>query len=777
MRITQGLLSISVVAVLFGSAAGQCVPEWSGAFTPRPMSGGDWATIYDDGSESRLIVTAFGPPSEPGWGMLAWDGVRWSMLPEPPEGPWYPLAVRAFNEHIPPRLVLEAQSLFGEREILLLEAGGWTSTSVALEEYPSFELSCMESGASPDSDEIYLGGLFERPDYSCSQVLRWDGAGWAPLDVSARPEAGVTDLTWFDDGAGTALHASVKDEIDGVQIDGIARWDGQTWTRVGTDGPDGGSTLEVFDDGTGPKLWALARGSLWVWDGAAWTSHSLEPDDAWPYSRSLTRAVINGQPELCWTRDTSLNSSLWRWDGEDGQRVSVAGGGRISALIADDAAGGLIATGQFIRVGDTPAACVARWDGAGWEALGTSEVGNGAPNTQALLAVGPEGGEALGGRVFVAAQKAGGEPTGGAAAWGGSGWEAIGPDGDAEQTTISAFTLADLGTGPSVLAAAEVWEGARRSHRVLAWDGELWADIAKQPSGILETMAFGPVDGGAQSVVAGGSFLGDTDCAVVRLEGEEWVPVGDELAVDSGYISVNAMVFHDDGSGPALYAGGSLDDLPQELADAVLRWDGKAWTRVGSYIGAPWESTNTVRALCSADLGDGMKLYAGGSFKWDSEQRYVAAWDGQAWTWIGGALPRYVVALAKLDTPEGPRLAAMTDDGWGNEIYLWDGASWSPFVEDSGGITAMVTGSGADGSLYLGGSFISIDGVYSDGFARYGCPLCPADFNHDGTLDTRDFIAFLAAWAGGDDAADFDANGVLDTRDFVAYLNAWAGGC
>ena len=69
-----------------------------------------------------------------------------------------------------------------------------------------------------------------------------------------------------------------------------------------------------------------------------------------------------------------------------------------------------------------------------------------------------------------------------------------------------------------------------------------------------------------------------------------------------------------------------------------------------------------------------------------------------------------------------------------------------------------------------------------DGGPGFACVFdlhcgCAADFNGDGVVDTRDFIAFLSAWAAGDTSADFDGNGTIDTRDFIAYLNLWAAGC
>jgi hypothetical protein len=60
-------------------------------------------------------------------------------------------------------------------------------------------------------------------------------------------------------------------------------------------------------------------------------------------------------------------------------------------------------------------------------------------------------------------------------------------------------------------------------------------------------------------------------------------------------------------------------------------------------------------------------------------------------------------------------------------------------------------------------------------YAQGAC--CVADFNGDGTVDTRDVIAFLNAWNAGDSSADIDGNGVVDTRDVIAFLNQWTAGC
>ena len=54
---------------------------------------------------------------------------------------------------------------------------------------------------------------------------------------------------------------------------------------------------------------------------------------------------------------------------------------------------------------------------------------------------------------------------------------------------------------------------------------------------------------------------------------------------------------------------------------------------------------------------------------------------------------------------------------------------------------------------------------------------CPADFNGDGQINTRDVLAFLNAWAAGDPAADFNGDDQINTLDVLAFLNAWNTGC
>jgi hypothetical protein len=86
--------------------------------------------------------------------------------------------------------------------------------------------------------------------------------------------------------------------------------------------------------------------------------------------------------------------------------------------------------------------------------------------------------------------------------------------------------------------------------------------------------------------------------------------------------TVWALVVHDDGSGPALYAGGDFTTAGGVAVNRIARWDGSSWSPVGS------GTNDSVLALTVHDDGGGPALFAGGSFgsAFDSGDSYLAKW-------------------------------------------------------------------------------------------------------------------------------------------------------
>ncbi|MBK7404038.1 MAG: FG-GAP repeat protein [Phycisphaerales bacterium] len=79
-------------------------------------------------------------------------------------------------------------------------------------------------------------------------------------------------------------------------------------------------------------------------------------------------------------------------------------------------------------------------------------------------------------------------------------------------------------------------------------------------------------------------------------------------------------------------------------------------------------------------------------------------------------------------------------------------------------------------SIDLSGDTILVGASRSAYVVGLACD-CAVNFNGDDAIDTRDLIAFLNAWNGGDSRADWDQNGTIDTRDVLAFLNDWVAGC
>jgi hypothetical protein len=578
-------------------------------------------------------------------------------------------------------------------------------------------------------------------------------------------------MVWFDDGSGEALYVSVSSEIDGVPVQGVARWDGASWSEVGGGCPAYWPQLVVHDDGSGAALWGVGSDMIVKWDGVSWSSYPLEPRE--DVMANVVSTDIGDGRQLVWAESEFVSSALWRWNGVQAEQISGQIGGHVVSMLAgagDAFGGGVIIGGSFSEVGGVEACNLGAYGAGAWRAVGSENVGNGA-RPRDIVWVGGDGGAALKDRLFASTYSAGGRWARGAAAWDGSEWSGI---GTLEATRYPGELVAgDLGGGTRVLT----WSGAD----LVAWDGAGWSVLGSAEIGGLPALAFGAIDGEESMVYVAGSFDtidGVPFNSIASLDLAGWHRVGGGLPSSSETTTVWALGFHDDGSGMAIYASGWFHDLYPSLKDGIVRWDGVAWSRVGSPLFGLYEN---AEAFCSADLGNGPRLFAGGNFDGiGGELGNIIAWDGQAWSRVGDGLPP-VYALARVEVDGAERVAAAVwapNDGAAHErVYLWDGLSWTPFGAVANGSVDAITQAPTDGNaIYLAGDFTEVAGVASEGIARWAC-ACAADFNGDGVGDTRDFVAFLNAWAAGDAGADFDGNGVIDTRDFIAFLNAWSAGC
>lgn len=207
-----------------------------------------------------------------------------------------------------------------------------------------------------------------------------------------------------------------------------------------------------------------------------------------------------------------------------------------------------------------------------------------------------------------------------------------------------------------------------------------------------------------------------------------WDPAFGVPGANSGIVFDFAL--HDDGgcAGPQLYAGGSYTQIGGVAANRVAHWDGSTWNALGSGL-----SNNECYAIASY----GGDLYAAGYFDLAggvAGTAKLARWDGSNWQSIGAQLELFSNQLWDL---------VPWDDGNGEALYIagnfqnvggvtganfiakWDGTQFSALGAPIGGgvplivFTAYVWDDGNGEALYIGGRFLSVDGVPASRVAKW----------------------------------------------------------
>ncbi len=245
-------------------------------------------------------------------------------------------------------------------------------------------------------------------------------------------------------------------------------------------------------------------------------------------------------------------------------------------------------------------------------------------------------------------------------------------------------------------------------------------------------------DGTGPALYVGGTFSAAGNVAAVGLakwDGVKWSAVGPPLSSSSYYsnqVSVGALVVHDDGSGPALFVGGKFTKAGDVPATHLAKWDGHAWTGVtgiADYQGQTYEfPPGVVTALASYDDGGGAGLYVGlkTSITVVSNSKFVARWKGGAWSALGTGVASTMSAVDALET---------FDDGSGNALYIaGKGVSSQSNIYrwKAGALTTLSGKAGIDGQVWCMRSFDDGSGpaLYVGGwFSRATLPSGVSSFD------------------------------------------------
>lgn len=372
------------------------------------------------------------------------------------------------------------------------------------------------------------------------------------------------------------------------------------------------------------------------------------------------------------------------------------------------------------------------------------------------------------------------------ARWDGRSWSALGAGVDGRVTALAVF---DDGSGPALYVAG-MFRAASGVHAnyIARWDGKHWSALGIGMSGgngetwVRALTVFD--DGSGPALYAGGRFAGAGAVPadlLAKWNGKRWSALG-ETSFAGFFPEVRASEVFDEGTGAALYVGGSFQSVNAVEVNYVARWDGATWSPLAS--GMQFREHHYVAALLGTNDGPGPVLYAGGWF-WSTAAGVVApgiaAWDGKEWRSVGGSMEEMgVFALTRFDDGHGPAVYAggsfKTAGGVpANAIAKWDGRTWSALGDGlRTGAVETITGFNDDAgpALYAGGSFLSAGGFASANIARWGLPLPRGDLNSDGDVDLSDLGILLSDFgcATGACPGDADCDGDTDLSDLAIVL-------
>ncbi len=511
------------------------------------------AVVFDDGSGPRLyvagrIVTRLGQTT---MGIARQEAGAWAEIPGLPSSSPLGIEINSLCVHDDgsgPALFAGGTftSIGG---IPAQNLARWNGTTWTALNYP-YTIRSLESGVGPVGSALHIADAVPSPtQFGAARVTVWNQGQFYLLGTFS---FSVEDLECYDSGSGSELYACGRfDLVDATPINGVARYTTQGWVAVGTLPQFSlGSTMTVHDDGTGPRL-AIAGTTLgaglpldWIilWNGAQGTNTV-----ATPYG--LVRSMISF--------DDGTGSKLWV-----GGQVQLAAG--------------------------LPRVEIATYDGSGWSA--------------------PGGGLGMAG--------------------------VLNPFGSG----VHALAVTTTGT-PTLYAAGQFTSSLAQFRGVAAWSAGQWSitefNRTVDSAGIEAMMAHD--DGSGTTLWLGGAFQfagGYAASAVARFDGGTIVPAGTGMTSTNPfyYPTVHCFAVFDDGTGPAVYAAGSFDGADGAPCNNIAKWTGTTWQPLGLGL-----SGGIVYCLEVWDDGTGPALYAGGEFTSAGGLpcNRIAKWNGAVWTPLG----------------------------------------------------------------------------------------------------------------------------------------------
>jgi hypothetical protein len=505
------------------------------AFNPMvralAVSGGN---LYVGG----YFKTAGGVPAN---NIAKWDGSTWSGLGDG-LGP-YVYALAATEDGV----------YAGDGSTVKRWAGGsWSAVGIYLERSV---LALAVQGTN-----VIAGGEFKftANQVPADHVAKWDGTAWSLL--AGPPETRtLNDKVHALAVAGGELYVGGDfTQVGAVPANGIAKWNGESWSALG-DGLVGGrrytyngtsetvlaiavSGSNLYAGGYFTNAGGLPANHIARWDGVSWsplgsgligynalgvTFNSLYT----PVDATVCALAVSGSNLYVGGNFTNAGgvaaTCIAKWNGVAwsslGSDTPLTSCGAVRALVVS---GGNLYVGGHFSGGGLNA--IARWNGSGWYSVGDGVSAYGGSCVSTIVVTGSD--VYVGGRFTSAGYPS--IPAQGVAKWNGSSWSAMGLGlryADPEEIAV-VWALALDGTN---LYAGGFFNlaGEAPANNIAKWDGTTWSALGSGTTCHITKKAVNAlVLDGAGHLYVGGGFAAAGAVVSPYLAQANIAPRGGRLA-------------------------------------------------------------------------------------------------------------------------------------------------------------------------------------------------------------------------------------------------------
>lgn len=356
--------------------------------------------------------------------IASWDGTEWSVLG---------LGL-SFNASSSP--VVNAIAVSGNNVYVggvFTSAGGVPAKNIA--KWDGANWSALGSGVSgPNNTQgeiraiavsganVYVGGQFATAGgVTGNSIAKWDGVSWSALGSGITDGGSVQFVGAIGISGSDVYVGGFFSTAGGVAVNNMARWNGAGWSDVGG-GLTGGTPSvfaiavsggDVYVGGTFNTAGAVSANNIAKWNGSSWTA----------LGSGLSRVnaiAVSGSDVYAGGDQTFIGPTLHivaKWNGSTWSALDGGVGGAISGIVPTlrgiaVSGSDVYVGGRFTTAGGLPASHVAKWDGASWSPLGSGL--SGGTNFGMVHAVAADGNDVYVGGHFI---RAGDKPSSRFAFW------------------------------------------------------------------------------------------------------------------------------------------------------------------------------------------------------------------------------------------------------------------------------------------------------------------------------------------------------------------------